>query len=376
MCKEDLLALKQLNYSWTKIARMIGVSRSTLYRRLEEFNIDCKSYTDISPSELDDVLKDIKLNHPDIGEVILRGHLLHMGIKVTRSQLRASIHRIDHSNTVARQSRVINRRVYCVPHPNSVWHIDGNHKMIRWRLVVHAGVDGFTRLIVFIKCSNNNCSSTVLDAFQEGERTFGTPDSVRSDHGGENVLVWRHMLETHDNISSVITGRSTHNERVERMWRDITRCVSSSFIRLFSALETDGVLDPVNETDIFCLHFVFLPRINKSLNEFQGSWNCHPLSSEGNMSPMQLFVEGQIARNQISRTAESETTPNQLPTDTTSVQTPCNKFEPCNQLVADLNSTIDPLAYCTDFGRQLYVQCVQVVGQHLNNGCNNCKIDA
>ncbi len=80
------------------------------------------------------------------------------------------------------------------------------------------------------------------------------------------------MLERHD-----MTPVLSHNERVEKMWRDITwRDITS--IRLFSALEADGVLDPVNEVDIFC------PRINKSLQDFQGSWNCHQLSSEGNMS--------------------------------------------------------------------------------------------
>ena len=49
------------------------------------------------------------------------------------------------------------------------------------------------------------------------------------------------------------------------MWRDITRCVSSSFIKIFLQLETDGVLDSTNELDIFCLHYIFLPRVNKRL---------------------------------------------------------------------------------------------------------------
>ncbi len=72
MCKEELLRLKQLNYSWTKIARMIGVSRSTLYRKLRDFAIDSDSYSDIAPSDLDELLKEIKVEQPDIGEVILQ----------------------------------------------------------------------------------------------------------------------------------------------------------------------------------------------------------------------------------------------------------------------------------------------------------------
>ena len=50
--KDDILFLKGLDYSWTKIASILGISRSTLYRRLEEFNIDSNAYTDITESQL------------------------------------------------------------------------------------------------------------------------------------------------------------------------------------------------------------------------------------------------------------------------------------------------------------------------------------
>ncbi len=33
------------------------------------------------------------------------------------------------------------------PRPNSVWHIDGHHKLIRWGIVVHGMVDGFCRTV-------------------------------------------------------------------------------------------------------------------------------------------------------------------------------------------------------------------------------------
>ena len=39
------------------------------------------------------------------------------------------------------------RRVYSVPGPNSLWHIDRPHALIRWHFVVHGGIDGFSRLI-------------------------------------------------------------------------------------------------------------------------------------------------------------------------------------------------------------------------------------
>ena len=153
----------------------------------------------------------MRTEHPNTGEVILQGLLAHKNIKVLpREKLRTAIHRVDHTNTVSRQSSVVNRTVYSAPCPNHVWDIDGNHKMIRWQLVIHAGVDGFSRCLVYIKCANNNCATTVMDAFQEGVDAYGQLVHVRSDHGGENIEVWRHMLTTWDYPSCVITG--THNE--------------------------------------------------------------------------------------------------------------------------------------------------------------------
>lgn len=140
--KEEILSLRQLNYSWLEISEILQVSRQTLHRRLHEFGID--KFTAISESDLDCTLQHIKAEHPACGEVMIQGHLLHNGIKVQRSKLRAAIHRVDHVNTVSRHSSVIRRRIYSAPHPNAVWHLDGNHKMIRWKLVIHAGIDGFS----------------------------------------------------------------------------------------------------------------------------------------------------------------------------------------------------------------------------------------
>lgn len=238
-------------------------------------------------------MRSIKSDHPNDGEVLMQGHLRRLNINVRRQDLRASIHRVDEANTRLRRASVVKRRVYSADHPNSVWHLDGNHKLIRWRLVTHAAIDGYSRTITFLKCSDNNRASTVLDNLEEGVSTYGLPNSVRTDHGGENVDVWRFMLATHNNdLSSVITGSSTHNERIERLWRDVFRCVASVYYQIFRELEENHTLDPLNELDLYCLHYVYLPRINQSLTEFKDSWNEHAISTEGNMTPHQLFFEG------------------------------------------------------------------------------------
>ncbi len=103
----------------------------------------------------------------------MQGHLLRLGVKVTRASLRTSIHNVDHDNTVSRRPNTIKRRIYSVPHPNALWHVDGNHKLIRWKFVVHASVDRFSRMIVFMNCSNNNKSETALEGFLNGVSSFG-----------------------------------------------------------------------------------------------------------------------------------------------------------------------------------------------------------
>ena len=53
----------------------------------------------------------------------------------------------------------------------------------------------------------------------------GIPVKVRSDLGGENIEVWRYMIDQHRSDRAVVVGSSTHNEQIEHLWRDVQRCV-------------------------------------------------------------------------------------------------------------------------------------------------------
>lgn len=86
--------------------------------------------------------------------------------------------------------------------------------IFRWRLVIHGGIDGYSRFPVFMKVSNNNRAETVLCAFLEAVEQFGIPERVRSDKGGENVLVAEYMLQHQQTVDRpFIAGRSVHNQR-------------------------------------------------------------------------------------------------------------------------------------------------------------------
>lgn len=265
---------------------MMGVSVKTLQRRARDYNI--KRFSAITDRELDIITANCLEDFPNAGQVMLQGHMISLELRIPRERLRQSLQRVGLRNSL---TPVITRRTYSVSGPNALWHLDGNHKMIRWRLVIHAGIDGHSRLITYIHCSDNNRAETVMELFLYGTHQFGIPSRVRSDKGGENVRVWEFMEQVRGyNRGSYITGSSVHNTRIERLWRDVYEAVTTTYIAIFTELEDQGILDPLNDTDLFCLHYVFLPRINASLHSFQQAWNNHPLSTENCRSPLEIYM--------------------------------------------------------------------------------------
>lgn len=180
-------------------------------------------------------------------------------------------------------------------------HIDGNHKLIQpYRIVIHGGIDGYSRLVVYLRASTDNTAQTVLSLFQAAVEKYNLPSRVRSDLGLENIAVGRYMLERRGiNRGSIITGTSVHNQRIERLWRDLNRVVVSRFLNIFLYLERNNVLDPCNETQLFALHIAYLDLINEALGQFRSQWNNHPVSTECNFSPRQLWIRGMVNQSQF-----------------------------------------------------------------------------
>lgn len=250
----------------------------------------------LTDEQLDGIVTEAMLVLPFIGERMIMGYIRSRGLRIQRYKVRLAISRIDPEGLNNRREKLhkrIRRRVYHVPHAHFMWHIDGNHKMIRWKFVVHAAVDGYSRTCVYLHCSDNNRSETVLSLFENAVKTYNIiPDRVRSDHGGENILVWQSMMEAYPNATHpvVLVGNSVHNQRVERFNRDLNMNIRQLFAAIFYQLENEGKLDVDNVLDIFALHYVFLPRINRALETFRRCHNNHKIRTEGNLTPQQLLA--------------------------------------------------------------------------------------
>ena len=299
--QQQLEHLLNLNFDCPTIAKMLGVSLSTVRRRMAEYHLSVNScYSTMNDDELDGIVREIKVQFPNSGYRIMDGLLHQRGMRIQQSRIREAMQRTDPNGTVVRFAELVHRRSYHVPGPQSLWHIDGNHKLIRWRIVVHGGIDGFSRLIVFLDCATNNTATTVFRRFHTAVQKYGLPSRIRSDKGGENTQVALYILEhplRGPGRGSMIVGRSVHNQRIERLWRDVFQGVLKLYYGLFYHLESTGALDPDNDVHLFCLHYVYVPRISRHLDEWMDAWNMHPLRTEQNHTPLQLWTRGLLSRS-------------------------------------------------------------------------------
>lgn len=73
-------------------------------------------------------------------------------------------------------------------------------------------------------------------------------------------------------------------------------------------MERCEILDPLNTLHLFCVHYVFIPKINKALVGFTDGWNSHPMSGCNGKSPFMFFegVESLEARSIIAQDFLSE----------------------------------------------------------------------
>ena len=133
---------------------------------------------------------------------------------------------------------------------------------------------------MFLKCASNNQSETVLENFMEACKRFRVPTRPHTDHGTENVAVARAMLEIKEaETNPVLTGRSVHNQRIERLWVDLGAQVIHYFRDVFHHLESCCNLDPLNELN------VVIPELNVDIDQGNLEYitnSFNPLHDDGN----------------------------------------------------------------------------------------------
>ncbi|XP_039660045.1 uncharacterized protein LOC120561142 [Perca fluviatilis] len=123
------------------MAGILNVSLKTVKRRLRRFNLSrSTSYSDVTDVNLDAMIRDLAGGNEQLGPELVRAQLRAEGVRIQRRRVRESMVRINPRVAALRaMSQRLHRRSYRVAGPNSLWHIDGNHKLIR-KLPPHFGI--------------------------------------------------------------------------------------------------------------------------------------------------------------------------------------------------------------------------------------------
>ena len=154
---------------------------------------------------------------------------------------------------------------------------------------------------MYLQCNNNNLAATVMHLLIGAISIHGLPSCVRADFGVKNVDVVLFMLDCPKlgiNRRSLIVGTSVNTQCIECLWDEVIRCVIRHGFFLF---ENKGFPDLLNEVHVFGLHYIYMTRIKKALEEFSNDWRHHPLSSKRNQSLYQLSNDSMIRLIHLDR---------------------------------------------------------------------------
>ena len=92
-------------------------------------------YSIITDNELDLKIEAVISNFPDIGYRRIMGELERQRLRICRTRVRDALRRVDRCGVTSRWLKgPVSRRCYNVKSPLSLWHIDGNHKLIRYAI--------------------------------------------------------------------------------------------------------------------------------------------------------------------------------------------------------------------------------------------------
>lgn len=122
---EDATIMHDSGFTRMAICRALGMSYKVLRRLFH------RQYSTINDAQLDEIVKVITEVNGNFGIRTVTSILRVYGLRVQRCRVASALRRLDPEAVSRRRAATLRRRVYNVPHVNFLWHIDGNHRLIR-----------------------------------------------------------------------------------------------------------------------------------------------------------------------------------------------------------------------------------------------------
>ena len=89
--QKQLEYLLELGFKCSKIAEVLGVSLSTVRRRMSKFGLSVTAlYSQVTDQELDEIVSEIKHDFPKCGSRLMYGHLVGRGHRVSHAHISES----------------------------------------------------------------------------------------------------------------------------------------------------------------------------------------------------------------------------------------------------------------------------------------------
>ena len=137
--KEHVIFLLNLGHSITEIAQsgLLGgkMHQNTLANFMKQNNIlpPRQRFTTKSDEEIKLIISEITKKFPNSGicEIVAMLRCRDPPILIQRDRIQKLLCVVNPPATARRWAQVLPRRTYSVPTPNSLWHLDTHHSLIR-----------------------------------------------------------------------------------------------------------------------------------------------------------------------------------------------------------------------------------------------------
>ena len=302
--KEDLEKYVAQNLHRTEISNIIEKdypfypsSVATLGRMLRHFGISYINRDTSAASVIDAVKQELNGTGKCLGYRAMNQKLrTKHNIKVPRHNVADIVQLLDPDGVEERTVKHKKKRAkvpFVSNGPDWVWSLDGHDKMEGYQnwtfpLAIYGCQDTFSRKILFLEAWDTNSDPQIIASFymKHLSQTKKIPRYMRVDLGTENGLIGtiqsflrRHHADIADATDTFLVGPSTSN-KIERFWRDLHERMEKAIKEILLRLLNNIQYDPHNELDRKLCLYVFLPVLQKELDDFKEMWNCHRVRAQ------------------------------------------------------------------------------------------------